>query len=750
MKRINRFALLAFFVCLFAFVKAAPAADNVSGTPNFRKPSMRPLAPVSSLVKPVESLAPAVAKVPVVQVPENTVRTYKVEKGDTLWGISRKYGLTPYGEIWKANKGLITNPHRIQIGWVLKISEKGSKAEMKKEADLQVHTTDAYAYQANGDAVAAAAVKAKESKTQKTCRICHVNSNKVRPIVRTTAMKLSDNTVRAFNSCVICHKPLVKQGGFAWRKPGANPFTAERDAKQAIQMFNLKPEVKAAFLEALATARPELVEVKIGERFNQIFFGHYKILNHVRAAWKASDNAVFADSWTVKVGGKKYELIRPWICSNWAWRIVSPEIKPQPRKKHPIVPPVKPPVERPEPPPFVPEQPVVPPPVVVKPMVHIRANPATINKGDCTNLYWQSGNVDTATIDQGIGPVELMGEREVCPTKDTVYTIVGRNKTDSATDSTRVTVVEPEVKPPTTVTPPSKPPVEEPEPEKVRTRTPSESVPEEEGYNWQYNPEMESSAFTWAYHGIHGDSRNLGGGINANLFPGGWQQSSSGDRYRTGLSGEVVGWSGRIKNGEDIGFHGNKKTVGVVGQHLTGDGSEKTSVALRLGKKENSVATPSGYQSYESATILNFDTLYTKFDPNEVWWPGYDVGVSGDIDIGGHTKEVSSNGVPISQAKDPSRSATEFSGHARAYISNKDPNLIPFVQGDATHSVGNENNNDDSLEFKVGFKALGGVAEAAAGYRIQEGSHNDSYGVGLTVDPVRGAKYLWFLLGFED
>ncbi len=49
--------------------------------------------------------------------------TYTVKKGDTLWGISKKYlgNGAKYNTIYEANKGIIKNPNLIYVGQVLTI-----------------------------------------------------------------------------------------------------------------------------------------------------------------------------------------------------------------------------------------------------------------------------------------------------------------------------------------------------------------------------------------------------------------------------------------------------------------------------------------------------------------------------------------------------------------------------------------------------------------------------------------------------
>lgn len=49
--------------------------------------------------------------------------TYEVKKGDTLWGLAKRfYGDgRKYTKIYNANKGIIKDPSKIMIGWKIKI-----------------------------------------------------------------------------------------------------------------------------------------------------------------------------------------------------------------------------------------------------------------------------------------------------------------------------------------------------------------------------------------------------------------------------------------------------------------------------------------------------------------------------------------------------------------------------------------------------------------------------------------------------
>ncbi|MDP2657696.1 MAG: OmpA family protein [Candidatus Deferrimicrobium sp.] len=91
---------------------------------------------------------------------------------------------------------------------------------------------------------------------------------------------------------------------------------------------------------------------------------------------------------------------------------------------------------------------VVPPPPpppapAAAPSVSLSANPAVIDPGKCTTLFWSSENASGASIDQGIGDVGKSGSRQVCPPATTLYTISATGEGGSGTASTTVTVYPP-------------------------------------------------------------------------------------------------------------------------------------------------------------------------------------------------------------------------------------------------------------------------------------------------------------------
>ncbi len=74
------------------------------------------------------------------------------------------------------------------------------------------------------------------------------------------------------------------------------------------------------------------------------------------------------------------------------------------------------------------------------PTVSLSASPASIQQGECTTLTWTTGNATGASIDHGVGKVDLGGSRQVCPRSTTQYTITAVGEGGSRAASTPVTV----------------------------------------------------------------------------------------------------------------------------------------------------------------------------------------------------------------------------------------------------------------------------------------------------------------------
>jgi len=73
----------------------------------------------------------------------------------------------------------------------------------------------------------------------------------------------------------------------------------------------------------------------------------------------------------------------------------------------------------------------------------ISANPVAIVRGSCSTLTWIATDSMTASIDQGIGPVPLTGNRQVCPTSDTIYKISATNPGGTTTSTAQIAVTLP-------------------------------------------------------------------------------------------------------------------------------------------------------------------------------------------------------------------------------------------------------------------------------------------------------------------
>src|SRR5439155_20058013 len=72
-----------------------------------------------------------------------------------------------------------------------------------------------------------------------------------------------------------------------------------------------------------------------------------------------------------------------------------------------------------QPPAPAPVAPVVPPPA---PTITLRANPATVDRGQPVTLAWEARNAANVQIDPGLGAVMATGNRMVNPTSSVTYT----------------------------------------------------------------------------------------------------------------------------------------------------------------------------------------------------------------------------------------------------------------------------------------------------------------------------------------
>jgi len=79
-------------------------------------------------------------------------------------------------------------------------------------------------------------------------------------------------------------------------------------------------------------------------------------------------------------------------------------------------------------------------PASIEPTVIIRANPASIERGQSTTLTWDTSNASEVTIDNGLGTVEASGSRTVRPLESTTYRIRATNNVAVAAAEVRVTI----------------------------------------------------------------------------------------------------------------------------------------------------------------------------------------------------------------------------------------------------------------------------------------------------------------------
>ena len=104
------------------------------------------------------------------------------------------------------------------------------------------------------------------------------------------------------------------------------------------------------------------------------------------------------------------------------------------KKKVPPPPPPPPPT-RSEPAPT----PTVQPPVIAS----FAAEPSTIEKGQSSTLSWSISGATDMSIDNGIGPVQSRGTRQVFPANTTTYTLTAKGPGGSVSRSATVSVSTP-------------------------------------------------------------------------------------------------------------------------------------------------------------------------------------------------------------------------------------------------------------------------------------------------------------------
>jgi len=81
--------------------------------------------------------------------------------------------------------------------------------------------------------------------------------------------------------------------------------------------------------------------------------------------------------------------------------------------------------------------------VLHRPVVTLQASPNPITAGEMATLSWSSQNADTASMDQGIGGVEVNGNIQVSPSETTTYTVTATGPGGTATANVTLEVNRP-------------------------------------------------------------------------------------------------------------------------------------------------------------------------------------------------------------------------------------------------------------------------------------------------------------------
>ncbi len=112
-----------------------------------------------------------------------------------------------------------------------------------------------------------------------------------------------------------------------WVRPGANAYTGT--LALALHFFKGVPSsVKTEWLRLEKEGNPKRINLKPGDRFCEMVYsakGYHHVWQNVEVSgdWTTSgDTPSGADVYSVTEGGLIYELIRPDVCANWAYRIL--------------------------------------------------------------------------------------------------------------------------------------------------------------------------------------------------------------------------------------------------------------------------------------------------------------------------------------------------------------------------------------------------------------------------------------------
>jgi len=293
-------------------------------------------------------------------------KVHLVRKGEQLGYIAQSYGLKGYRSLHRRNRKVIgVNANLIQPGQMFLVpvqpSSTPSRASIGKG---KLQTTKSYK---SCDACHEQMVQIAD---KVDCSLCHQSH-----IVATTAAAQAKRLVAT-------RRAARSSSVFYWKNPGANSFSTEkhrRDFAKVVRKMRLSAEDQDRVIVAIREQAPDFTGIEVGDRFEQMAFGNYQVVDNVIAAWKDSSHLEAAKIWRLQRQGDILEILWPLKCGNITWRIrLLPPLTPEPP------PPPPPVVEPPPPPPPVVEPPPPPPPVVEPPPPVVE-----IPRPSCINLAWE-------------------------------------------------------------------------------------------------------------------------------------------------------------------------------------------------------------------------------------------------------------------------------------------------------------------------------------------------------------------------
>ncbi len=110
------------------------------------------------------------------------------------------------------------------------------------------------------------------------------------------------------------------EGDFLWKKPGANKCV-ECDMDRFLNEEYPK-DVAHALRKEVESGNADMINIKKGDRFDDMLFGRNKKVKQVVAAWTDSHEEP-AQAYAVQKNGRLYFLVLPDICGNWAKREIN-------------------------------------------------------------------------------------------------------------------------------------------------------------------------------------------------------------------------------------------------------------------------------------------------------------------------------------------------------------------------------------------------------------------------------------------